>query len=110
VKIKLDVHALAELRQALVWYEEQRPGLGEDLATEVKQALVQIERAPERWPIWENEPRIRRYFLRRFPFVIAYFVQDTGPYVIAVAHTSRTARRWLDRIGAAAKRGTRRRP
>ncbi len=109
MKIRLDVAARAELRRAVVWYEQQRPTLGEDLVAAVKHALIEIERAPERWPTWRHEPRVRRYLLQRFPFAIAYIIRDGGPYVVAIAHTSRTARHWLGRIEGTTKRPVRRR-
>lgn len=49
MKIRLDAAAQAELRGAVAWYEQQ-PTLGQDLAAAVKHALIEIERAPERWP------------------------------------------------------------
>jgi hypothetical protein len=104
--------ARSELRRAIAWYEDQQPTLGEDLAAEVNRALAAIAEAPLRWPTWRLAPRVRRFVLRRFPFAVAYVVRDAAPpLVIAFAHTSRSAERWLSRIGAPARpTTTRRRP
>jgi len=109
VKARLDLAALAELRQAVAWYETKRPTLGEELAAAVSHAIAEIEQAPERWPTWQHEPRVRRYVLRRFPFAVVYLMRKGAPYVVAVAHTSRSARSWLGRLEPRAKRKRRRR-
>jgi hypothetical protein len=45
------------------------------------------------------DPSIRRYLLRRFPFVLIYREQTTaGIQLVAVAHTSRRPNYWKQRI------------
>ena len=102
--LRLDAAARDELLRAIAWYEAQRPALGEELARAVELALLEIERAPERWPRWQLEPRVRRVLLHRFPFAIIYMLGEDGPYVVAIAHARRSARRWLRRLSGASKR------
>jgi hypothetical protein len=45
----------------------------------------------------EIEPEIRRSLLARFPFAIVYAIDEQTIIVIAVAHTHRKPRYWIDR-------------
>lgn len=96
-------HRLAEeeAAEALVWYESQQPGLGDRLIGELERAEVAISKSPETWPIWpETKPEIgiRRFLLSRFPFGVAYIIDDS-PIIIAVVHLRRRPLYWLDRAG-----------
>jgi hypothetical protein len=103
VKLLVDLAARAELRRSVAWYEEQCPGLGAEFAGTVGRALTEVEDAPERWPTWRLEPRVRRYLLQRFPFAIVYVIRGGDPYVVAIAHTRRSPRQWLASLESAAK-------
>ncbi len=68
VKLVLHAGALADLEAAGDWYEAQQPGLGEDFAAEVADALDVIRENPMTWPLWPGSPKdlqVRR-FLRGF--------------------------------------------
>jgi toxin ParE1/3/4 len=105
VNLRLHLAERRELSRAIRWYEGQQPMLGEDLADAVKRAFVEIESAPERWPVWKRDHRARRYLLERFPFAIIYVVRNGIPFVVAVAHTQRRPRSWMKRIAGAPKPG-----
>ena len=47
----------------------------------------------------EIEPEIRRSLLARFPYALIYGMDDRTLIVIAVAHTHREPRYWVDRLG-----------
>lgn len=89
--------AQAELRQAVAWYEKEQ-AIGADLAAEVRQAFLAIERAPERWPAWPKKPRVRRFVLNRFPFSVFYTIREGVVVVLAVAHQRRRPGYWLNRL------------
>ena len=96
-------HRLAEeeAAEALDWYESQQQGLGSELIRELKRAEVAISRSPETWPIWPEtklEIGIRRFLLSRFPFGVAYIIENS-PIIIAVVHLRRRPLYWLDRAG-----------
>src|SRR6476646_7573505 len=42
----------AEGRSAALWYDEQRPGLGDEFIAEVAVALKRVGDAPESHPVW----------------------------------------------------------
>ncbi|MBP5997260.1 MAG: hypothetical protein KA535_04850 [Azonexus sp.] len=50
--------AEAELNAAIDWYEERQPGLGLDLAVEVRAAIERAMQLPDAWS--ELAPGIRR--------------------------------------------------
>jgi toxin ParE1/3/4 len=102
VKVVLHAGAVADLSAAGDWYESQRPGLGLDLAGEVERALDVIGENPATWPQWPGAPqdlRIRRFLLPRFPFALAYLMEDERVVVLAVAHAKRRPGYWLGRAG-----------
>ena len=68
--------AQADIREAALWHESRRPGLG----------IERIEQNPLQFP--EIESGVRRALLRRFPYAI-YFVAADCPTVIAVLHQRR---------------------
>jgi hypothetical protein len=91
--------AQGELRQAIAWYERAQPGLGEEFADAVRAAFAAIEAAPERWPVWRSEARIRYFVLSRFP----YTIRGGVTIVVAVAHNSRKPDYWAKRLRAMSK-------
>jgi toxin ParE1/3/4 len=91
-----------EITQAAVWYETRQTGLGADFFREYERAICQIEEHPLRYAKLETvtTPRdIRRLFLHRFPYYIAYEVMAEEVVVLAAAHTSRRPQYWLHRSG-----------
>ena len=90
--------ARLELAHAIGWYEDQQPGLGDEFLAEVERALDLIARNPGAWPSWPNEPRARRFLMRRFPYVVAYRTIGAQVTILAFAHTSRRPGYWRKRV------------
>ena len=63
-------------RSAALWYDERRPGLGDEFISEVSASLARIGDAPESCPAWPGTqaegPLIRKATIQRFPYVIAF--------------------------------------
>jgi toxin ParE1/3/4 len=91
---KLEFHpaARAESRTSLHWYRQRSVRAGEAFLDELDEAIETILRAPERWPI--DASGLRRYRLRRFPFLILYNIKPSIVQIIAVAHASRNPGYW----------------
>lgn len=70
MSIQLLEPAQAELDEAIAWYAEQAPGLGEAFLIETLKAFELIERFPQAWH--SLSPQIRRCRLRRFPYSVVY--------------------------------------
>jgi hypothetical protein len=79
------------------WYESKRPGLGAEFLGSVHDVMVRIGEAPERFPVWADNPRFRRAVVVRFPYVLFFHIVGDEPVVVAVAHLSRRPGYWLDR-------------
>jgi hypothetical protein len=101
LRIELHSDAEEELHAAAAWYDDQRPGLGDELLAEVDRWLVAISESPGVWPAWPGipgtEPVIRRALLDRFPYAIAYQVSEDKLVILAIAHTSRRPLYWSRR-------------
>jgi toxin ParE1/3/4 len=87
--------AETELTAAAAWYEDKRPGLGDQFVTAVEAALAEIEESPETWPCWKRGHPYRKYVVRRFPYVVFYTVDDAAVTVVAVAHGKRRPGYWI---------------
>lgn len=100
-EVRLHRAAEQEAAEAADWYEDQHPGLGDQFLTEVERAMEAIAESPRTWPIWQGtspDSGIHRFLLARFPYGIAYIVEE-GPVIIAVAHLHRRPLYWQDRLG-----------
>lgn len=92
--------ALLEYAEATTYYlREASAAVAERFTREVEAALASVVAAPERWRIVE-EPGIRRYVFRRFPYVLYYRWDAKEDFVIifAVMHCSREPGYWKHRI------------
>ncbi len=101
MRIRLHPDAERDLESAGDWYDQQRPGLGADLAEELEHALDAIAERPSTWPLWPGiavELEVRRFLLARFPFAVAYVAQPEEITVLAVAHLRRRPGYWLERL------------
>jgi len=80
--------ALAELVEAIAWYENGQPGLGREFALEVKAALGRAQANPELFR--KVRGRARKIQLRRFTKYSIYFaVKDNSFAVLSVFHGAR---------------------
>jgi len=90
--------AEAELREAVKYYEDKRPGLGFDFAREVEVSVDSARRFPERWPLQNDGTR--RYLIQRFPYIVVYLFLNNHIWVIALAHCKRHPGYWSTRMGS----------
>jgi len=101
VRLELHPEARAELRSAALWYDERRPGLGDEFISEVSAALGRIGDAPESYPPWPHSraagPLIRKATIQRFSYAIAFEEHEQHLLVLAVAHAKRRPLYWLRR-------------
>jgi toxin ParE1/3/4 len=91
----------AELEDAALWYESQRPGLGLDLVQAVDFALEQVANWPQIGrpvPGLPNDVPARDVPVRRFPYHVVYLPWEGAFRILAFAHDSREPRYWVSRI------------
>lgn len=84
-----------ELDEAYAWYEQQRPGLGEDLLASVREVIARIQDHPNLYR--EVHRGVRRGVIRRFPYGLYYRTERDRVAIIAVYHSSRDPRGWQER-------------
>ena len=81
MRLELHPEAQAELRSAALWYDERRPGLGDEFIAEVSAFLDRVRDAPESCPAC----------------VIAFERHEHHVLVLAVAHAKRRPLYWFTR-------------
>lgn len=64
-----------EIREAILWYEQRRKGLGMEFFGVLEAAMARVEAAPLAWPVWTEDARYRRVVLRRFPYLLFYEIR-----------------------------------
>ena len=80
MRIRFLARASDELAEAVQYYDEQRPGLGNELLSELDSTLTTMEAFPSAWPMITND--LRRAMLARFPYGVLY---RTNEHEITVA-------------------------
>ena len=88
--------AARDVAEACAWYEEQRPGLGEEFLGCLDACLALTQRMPELHA--KVHESFRRALVRRFPYAV-FYEYDKGAIVIyALFHTSRHPDKWVRRL------------
>jgi plasmid stabilization system protein ParE len=87
--------AEAHVDEAYRWYNQQRPGLGEEFILSLEASLASIQRSPLLYPKVRGETR--RAVIKRFPYSVFYSVRGDRIGVAAVFHSSRNPRTWQER-------------
>ena len=96
MSVRLLEPAQAELDDAITWYAEQAPGLGDAFLIETLRTIQLIEQYPTAWhPL---TPQIRRCRLRRFPYSVVYTQDGSDLLVVAIAHQHRKPSYWRARL------------
>ena len=96
VDVRLRPEAEQDLAESARWYEDQRPGLGQEFLDEALATFAAIAEKPLASAAVYGS--LRRALLHRFPFGVFYLVDGDGAVVIGVLHGSRHPRRWKSRL------------
>ncbi len=90
-----------EAVQAALWYDEQRPSLGDEFLQELTDAWERIRSDPllfGRLEHFAGDNDVRRCLLRRFPYVVIYCFRPQETLVVAVSHVRRKPFYWLEQV------------
>ncbi len=93
--------ALIEYREATDYYvREASPAVAERFVATVESGIATLLAAPDRWRVVDT-PGIRRYVVRRFPYLLYYRWdrEQERVTVFAVMHSNREPGYWKGRIG-----------
>ena len=97
-RLLLRPEARVDIREALLWYEDQGPGLSDRLDAELNGLFDRIIRSPLQFP--EVEQDVRRGLLGKFPYAIYFLLEGDTVFVLAVLHQRRHPDVWKRRIPA----------
>lgn len=102
MRIELHPEAQQELDSAALWYDAQRPGLGEEFLDAISATFIRILDSPASFPTWPNvgsaPTPIRRALAERFPYAIAFESSADRVAILAVAHAKRRPLYWIERV------------
>ncbi|MBI2378797.1 MAG: type II toxin-antitoxin system RelE/ParE family toxin [Deltaproteobacteria bacterium] len=91
-----------EFAEAVEWYDERRPGLGQEFEADVYAAADTLAAHPNAWTRWPGLRDVRVFPMDRFPFLIPYALVKEGVLILAVAHAKRRPGYWRSRRPASA--------
>ncbi|MFM8470012.1 MAG: type II toxin-antitoxin system RelE/ParE family toxin [Limisphaerales bacterium] len=81
-----------DLLRAAEWYDDQRPGLGEEFVAEVDAVVRSLARHPLRHRVVFAD--VRRVRLKRFrPYAVFYYLHQGEVIIFAIFHASRQPER-----------------
>lgn len=84
--------AEADVQDAHAWYEQRRPGRGDEFVAELHGRIDDICAAPELFGRVRGPTRAAR--LPHSQFIVYYRVEQSGVVVIAVQHARASPNRW----------------
>jgi toxin ParE1/3/4 len=89
-----------DLREAFLWYEEKRAGLGIDFMLSIEATLHSVERNPLAYsPAPTSIPNIRRAIVSKFSYLIFYTIVQQSVIILSVVSSKRDPAIWKSRIG-----------
>jgi hypothetical protein len=88
--------ARLEYREAAIFYDRRRNGLGAAFTLEVEAAIERIKDAPNRWPVIEQD--VRKCLTHVFPYGILYTIERDTILVVSVMHLRRKPDYWRNRL------------
>ncbi|TLU98142.1 type II toxin-antitoxin system RelE/ParE family toxin [Dyadobacter luticola] len=96
-KIHIPRSARRDIREAALWYNEQKPGLGKRFAHTVLRKIELISEQPHLYEVRYDE--IRMALTPIFPFTIHFKVYEKRRVIaiLGVFHTSRNPENWSKR-------------
>jgi toxin ParE1/3/4 len=88
----------ADLREAEIWYERQRPGLGAEFLRAARKAMSGIPDNPFRYSVRDRRLQVRWSYPWPFPYRIVYRVIQDTVVIYTVLHSARHKRHWQKRV------------
>jgi plasmid stabilization system protein ParE len=76
--------ARLEFDEAILWYDEQQPGLGDEFEAEVNHVIEEILKTPERFRFASRETRKARLLEKFHRYSIYFYVQSDHIGIVSV--------------------------
>jgi plasmid stabilization system protein ParE len=93
-QIFLSLRATADITSAVSWYLQTDPNLALRFLAEIHTTLERIRRMPYAFP--KRGGVLRRALVRRFPYLIFYYVKMNIVSINAVIHERRSDTPWMN--------------
>ncbi len=84
-----------DLQDAIRWYDGERDNLGDEFLIAFRKSLARIGAYPESFRVVRTN--VRRVVVDGFPYSVYYRVTKHAVWIIAVMHTARHPRNWMNR-------------
>ncbi|MEZ5385339.1 MAG: hypothetical protein R3F13_07485 [Prosthecobacter sp.] len=88
-KLRFHIRVQDEVDEAVRWYDDQRPGLGDDFYAKFSEAVGQAARHPEGFSFWLRSRTIRRVKLSRFPYDVLFELRADAVRIVCLRHEKR---------------------
>jgi plasmid stabilization system protein ParE len=76
--------ARLEFDEAILWYDEQQPGLGDEFEAEVNHVIEEILKNPERFRFASRETRKARLLERFHRYSIYFYIEPDHIGIVSV--------------------------
>ena len=96
-KIRFSLAVVADLADAIAWYDAKSIALGDCFRAAADVAFDAIERSPELSPFAFRDLNIRFHRLNRFPYLVLYRVAESEIVVIGIWHGASDPKKWRRR-------------
>ncbi len=93
--INISEAAEEDVREAFLWYEDKKEGLGMEFKLLFSQAVESIQSNPLKTQV--RYANIRVFFLDRFPYGIHFKVTDHDVLIVSVFGTKEHPKKWTKR-------------
>ena len=96
--VEFHPEAQAEYEAALAWYQARSARAAARFEVEVDRVAKLIAATPDSYPRYDDEHQFA--ILKRFPFSLVYQPHPGRVFIVAVAHSSRSAGYWRGRTSS----------
>ena len=94
--IELSDEAEVDFDKSYEFYYEDSPKVADTFFKRINISFENIKQNPKSFPVAHKD--VRKYVVKKFPFVIYYRIADTVIQIIAIFHTSRNPEIWNELI------------
>lgn len=91
-KLRFHARVARDVADAIAWYEQRSPGLGDRFRAAVDDRFDAIQENPERFGVAFDDFRFARVF--RFPYVVLFRVRTEAVHVVGVFHGASDPKKW----------------